>query len=437
MTARGRITTSTFDSDSPARAVGFVSLAVLAAMLAIGPAVQAQTFTVLHTFTGGADGANPQDGLTIDQAGNLYGVTEYGGQPSSCPSDTHPPGCGVVFKMKHSGSGWTFSPVYNFVQNGVDGNLPYGRVVIGPDGALYGTTFTGGSEYGGIVFRMTPPATPCTNILCRWTETILYSFSEASGIQPYDIGGLSFDQAGNLYGTTARGGGSDEGVVFKMTPTPGSWTEQILYSWTDNEPAYPSTGVVLDPQGNIYGTLPGGCDPPGCYGTVFQLTNSGSGWAMNILHGFDGTYGQQPGAGLIRDAEGNLYGSTQATSFGGLPVFELTPSGGSWNYTVLSFVAQGLSQGPEGDLVMDGAGNLYGTTFSSGAHNQGNVFKLTPTANGWVYTDLYDFTGEADGGYPKSNVVIDANGDLYGTTSACGPYQFVQGHYWVVWEITP
>ncbi|MFZ0793027.1 MAG: choice-of-anchor tandem repeat GloVer-containing protein, partial [Candidatus Korobacteraceae bacterium] len=397
----------------------------------------AQTFTVIHRFNE-TDGANPQDGLTIDAAGNLYGVTQYGGNLSSCPSSAHAAGCGVVFRMKPSGSAWVFSPLYNFVQNGADGNFPYGRVVFGPDGALYGTTVFGGSDSGGTVFRMTPPATVCKSVLCPWTETVLYSFPYANGNQPWDVGGLAFDQTGNLYGTTTVGGSGNNGVVFEMTPAHGSWTEQTLFNFSSAQTEWPGppAGVVLDPQGNVYGTLNGGCDPD-CDGTIFQLYNSGSGWMLNIIYAFTGNYGVGPYGGLIRDAEGNLYGSCITTNYGGVPAFELSPSDGYYNYSVLAYITGGLGLGPEADLVMDSAGNLYGTNFAGGPNFLGNVFKLSPTANGWVYTDLYDFNAENDGGYPRSNIVLDANGNLYGTASACGRYECSPGNYGVVWKITP
>lgn len=436
--ARQQITVSIFDIGLRVRAAMLVGFAVFTATLMIVPAAWAQTFTVLHTFTGGADGANPQDGLTMDGAGNLYGVAEFGGNVSSCISGQQASGCGVVFKMKRSGSSWTLAPLHTFAQDGTDGSYPWGRVVIGPDGALYGTTSGGGSSYLGTVFRLAPPATACKSALCPWDESILYSFVDANGAQPYDVGGLTFDASGNLYGTTTEGGSADRGVVFELSHTQGGWTDQTLYTFSLDETEWPGppAGVVLDPQGNIYGTLNGGCDPD-CYGTIFQLSNSGSGWTQNIIYAFNGNNGDGPYAGLIRDAKGNLYGSCTGSNEGGVPAFELSPSGGGFNYSVLTYITGGLGLGPEGNLVMDSAGNIYGTNFAGGPNFIGNVFKLTPSESGWTYTDLYDFNGITDGGYPRSNVVLDANGNLYGTASACGRYECTTGNYGVVWEITP
>lgn len=431
------MTSPTQPSALPKVSALVLMLLCLLALIAT-PAAAAQTFAVLHQFTDGADGANPQDGLTIDGAGNLYGVAEFGGNLSSCISGQQASGCGVVFKMKHSGSSWTLTPLHTFAQNGTDGSFPWGRVIFGPDGALYGTTSGGGSSYLGTVFRLTPPATACKSVLCPWDESILYSFIDANGAQPYDVGGLTFDPSGNLYGTTTLGGSGDRGVVFELSRRQGGWTEETLYSFANSETSYGAYGgVVLDPQGNIYGNLEGGCDPD-CVGTIFQLQNSGSGWTQNIIYAFTGNDGEFPFAGLIRDAEGNLYGSCTGTSEGGVPAFELSPAGGgSFNYSVLTYITGGLGLGPEGNLVMDSAGNIYGTNFAGGPNFLGNVFKLTPSENGWRYTDLYDFNGVNDGGYPRSNVVLDANGNLYGTASACGRYECSTGNYGVVWEITP
>jgi len=394
---------------------------------------QAQTYQVIHQFTGGTDGANPQDGLAIDRAGNLYGVTQYGGQQSMCPSSAHAPGCGVVFRLKPSGSGWSLTPLYTFLNDGSGGRWPYGRLIFGLDGALYGTTTAGGTNGGeGTVFKLAPPVTACKTALCPWTETILHSFGDDDGLQPQDIGGLIFDSAGNLYGSTVYGGGG-RGIVFELTPANGIWTEQVLYDFAADGGTGPTGGVVLDQAGNIYGTI-AACDP-NCSGTVFQLTPSESGWTQNVLHSFSGNDGEDPVAGLIMDGAGNLYGSTLAGTYGAT-IFELTPSAGNWTFSVIAYVAGGIGLGPEGNLVMDSLGNLYGTTYRGGTFNQGNVFKLTPTGGGWMYTDLYDFTGGNDGSNPRSNVVIDAKGNLYGTASECG-YSCAPDKYGVVWEITP
>ena len=166
------------------------------------------------------------------------------------------------------------------------------------------------------------------------------------------------------------------------------------------------------------------------------MTPSGSGWIENVIYNFrDGTDGGYPYAGLIVDQSGNLYGTTtDAGTGGGGTVFELSPSGGGWTYSVLYSIAGpfGYQCGPAWALVMDVGGNLYGTTQCDGASGRGNVFKLTPSNGSWTYTSLYDFTGGSDGWLPLSSVVFDANGNLYGTAAAGGADD--KG---VVWEITP
>jgi uncharacterized repeat protein (TIGR03803 family) len=259
---------------------------------------------------------------------------------------------------------------------------------------------------------------------------VLYRFANggADGANP-GSGDLIFDQAGNIYGTTTFGG-KGYGVVYELTP---SGTESVLYAFSGSDGYYPDAGVIFDNAGNLYGTTEdGGLN---MLGTVFELTYSiGFGWAESFLYSFqNGNDGNQPSAGLIFDPSGNLYGTTSnGGSGGGGTVFELTPSGGGWTYSLLYSFTGGNQCGPEGTLVMDGAGNLYGTTQCDGAHNKGSVFKLTPSANGWTYTSLHDFTGGSDGGYPLCNVVFDANGSLYGTTYGGG----TQG-VGVVWEIMP
>ncbi len=157
--------------------VWMVLAAIASALLLIFAAAesQAQTFTVLHNFTGGADGAYPYAGLTMDQAGNFYGTTANGGNTAG---DCVFNGCGTVFKLKRAGSGWILSPLYSF--SGPDGNSPQAGVIIGPDGSLYGTTIYGGTANAGTVFKLSPPPSACKTALCPWRETVLYSFQGGS-----------------------------------------------------------------------------------------------------------------------------------------------------------------------------------------------------------------------------------------------------------------
>ena len=380
----------------------------MAGLVAVGPSALAQTLSVLHTFSGGGDGAFPMSALTEDRAGNFYSTAYGGGTNNSA---------GAVFKLIRAGSGWLLNPIYEFSEDGSGGSNPDSPVIFGPDGALYGTTFSGGSGFG-TVYKLQPPLTVCKSAFCYWTETVLYRFAAGSdGHQP--IGNLLFDAAGNLYGTTEGGGTHGSGTVFKLTHSGSNWTEQILYSFLGGaqDGVAPSDGVVLDSSGNLYGTTPyGGSNhcQGGC-GTVFELTPSGSGWTEQVLYFFQGLPdAQRPYAGLTIDATGNLFGATyEGGSDSGGTVFELTPAGGSWNYAVL-FNLPGSQNGPYASLTRDAAGNLFGTTIIPST-----IFKLSPSGGSWIYTDLHDFT-DNDGIYPRGNVTLDSQGNLFGTASMGG-----------------
>lgn len=402
-------------------------------------------YSVVYNFTGGADGANPWAGLTIDAAGNIYGTTLNGGS-------AHGNGFGVVFQLKPSKSGFTFNSIYSFT-GGADGAGPVARVVLGSNGALYGTAHAGGQlncgvpgfQYDGCgtVFKLAPSGN-------SWAQSVLYTFTGgADGANPW--GNVTFDQSGNLYGTAEFGGNpacvltsSGCGTVFKLSPSGNSWTQSVLYSFANgSDGARPYAGLTFDSSGNLYGTnLYGagtGCtgvfQSPGC-GTVFKLTPAGLGWVESTVYPFqggsDGGFSQ---SGVVVDQSGNLY--TASSSFGSGSdgtVLKLTPSNGGWTFNLLaSFSGSSIQQaGPRENLVMDQAGNLYGTTNSAGAYGYGAVFKLTPSGSTWTYTSLHDFTGSSYGFNPVSNIVFDASGNLYGTTTYGGTKN--KG---VVWKIKP
>ena len=433
---------SSFAITSQARTAALLAIAVLATVLAIGPGATAQTLTALHGFTGGVDGRYPTGGLTQDANGNLYGVAYEGG---TVPCSDSTVGCGTVFKLSHHGSGWAFATLYDF--NGQpDGGMPLARVIVGPDGALYGTTSQGGSgsclgEHGcGTVFKLQPPPSFCAEFSCPWRVTVLYDFSSrADGFYP--SGELAFDHAGNIYGTTANGGGnlncSDDGcgTIFKLTPNGnGTWTKSTLYAFGGgmNDGDSPRTGVVLDQAGNLYGTTAeGGIQNSG---TVFELTPSGSGWTLTLLHRLDGTGdGVEPGQ-LIFDASGNLWGNATEGQSGYGAIFELTPQqGGGWNFSVqydFTF-AQGF---PPNAINMDAAGNIYGTTTNGGNEDLGVLYSLTPSGSGWNFNTLYSFyiDNQSQGYDPYGRVVLDQQGNFYGENAvgAAPPYG-------TVWEFTP
>ncbi len=414
---------------------GALALAIASVLTLIAnQAAHAQTFQVLYNFSGGADGAYPYAGLTTDRAGNLYGTTAAGGSKNCNGGGT----CGVVFRLQNRGSGWLFNPLYSFASDG-DGFSPQSRVIFGPDGALYSTTATGGTGDVGTVFKLRPLPTACKTALCPWMKTTLYNFTGApDGNLPLSAD-VSFDTAGNLYGTTAEGGSGHAcpagcGAVYELTPSGGGWTENVIYSFQGgSDGKYPSAGLALDNAGNLYSTTSGGGKYG--YGTVFELSYSaGGGWTEKVLYSFqNGSDGNTPQTGLVFDRYGNLYGGTDSGGTGGGgTLFELSPgSGGNWTFTTIySFVGGDYYGPPPGSVfAFDGSGNLYGTS-AGGAYTWGNVFKLTPSAGGWTYQDLYDFTCGDDGCFP-SGVIVDAQGSLYGTAGG-GLTGFGN-----VWEITP
>ncbi len=395
-----QIATSIFDINLRTRTAELVALAILAATLIIVPAVQAQTLTVLYNLgSSEGDGANPYAGLTMDVHGNLYGTASDGGDfRDSCSN-----GCGTVFELKRSGNSFLYHPLYSF-QGGNDGDAPYTAVTIGPNGSIYGTTRNGGgSQNFGAVFNLQPPATFCRSVLCPWRETVLLGFNEGNGAEPY--GQLVFDQAGNIYGTTTYGGYAGEGEAYELTPSNHGWTENIIYNFgIGNAPYQPSGGVIFDNAGNLYGTTTWGGEHG--YGIATELTPYEGSWTETTLYSFTGggSDGGRPGGNLLMDAAGNLYGSTGWVPETNNPgtVYELTPSGGSWTYTLLYAFPTGTEgAGAVSNLTMDNAGNLYGTTSFEGNqscyYGCGTIFKLTPSSNGWTYTDLYDFSGGNDG----------------------------------------
>ena len=400
------------------------------------PSMQAQTYSVIHNFLGGPDGDEPAYGMAIDAHGILYGSTFEGDE-----------GTGTIFRVRHVSSGWQLTTLYIFT-GGSDGAVPYGGAIVGPNGSLYGTTAYGGLgpcvTWGGktgcgTVFNMQPPTSSCKTALCYWGESVLNLFTGPNGATPYG-GQPIFDSAGNLYGTTYSGGSSTNctggcGLVWKLTRSGNSWSQQVLYTFTGTagDGAFPWAGVVFDVAGNLYGTTEfGGAYG---YGTVYELSPNGSGWSEKIVYSFqDGQDGGEPYAGVILDHSGNLYGATTIGGSGaGGTVFELSPAGSNWNFQTLhAFTRQAgeLAGGPVANLAMDSAGNLYGATGGDGAYGFGSVFKMTLSTGNWTLNSLYDFTGGNDGRLPRSNLVIDSSGNLYGTAAGG------QLGHGVVYEIT-
>ena len=376
---------------------GLAALVVgIALSTAFWPMAQAQTYNVIYNFTAGLDGAIPQAGVSIDQAGNLYGTAVSGGNAS---------GSGTVFKLALRNSSWIFSPLYAF-NGGTDGAFPRARVIIGPNGSLYGTTSSGGvpscqgsgGEGCGTVFNLRPGPSAPASVFTPWNETVLHRFSgQPDGNYPYG-GDVVFDHTGNLYGTTFYGGtgaGGYSGAVYELSPGNDGWAESVIYSFQPPGPSQPYSGVIFDRNGNLFGTTVSGYPAGG----VYELTPSDSGWTENTLYMFGiNDPASAPYGGLIFDNAGNLYGATQ---HGGMYLagwaYELTSSNGVWSanglYTFPNYSNQNEQcYGPLSSFMMDNAGNLYGTTCGDGAYNFGSVFKLSPNGDGtWTYSSLHDF----------------------------------------------
>ena len=330
-------------------------------------------------------------------------------------------GSGSVYKLSRHGSSWTYTSLYS-LKGITDGAGPaFGSLAIGPKGSLFATTEGGG--YLGTAFEVCPASN------CKSRETVVHSFGHGTdGIEP--IGGLAFDAAGNFYGTTLLGGTLANGTVFQGTWSGTGWIVRQIYDFgaSSTDAVNAVAGVTIDPQGNLYGTTSFG----GTFGVgaIYKLTPSGSGWTESILYNFQGTDdGQNPVGGVILDQAGNLYGTTfDGGTNGGGTVYELSPSG---TFNVLySFV--GGYGGPYNKLTFDAQGNLYGFTNAEGLYGFGSIFKLSPGTSGWTLTDLHDFTNGTDGGLPYGSVAVDTNGNVFGTAVTGGSDN--QG---VLFEITP
>jgi uncharacterized repeat protein (TIGR03803 family) len=378
------------------------------------PPPTSYTFTVLHSFTGGTDGGCPVTGLTFDSAGNLYGTTGGG-------CELGQGGLGTVFKLAASGNE---TVLLNFTGEETGGQSegfsPYGGVTLDPLGNLYGTTFNGGSYSYGTVFQLAP----------NGQETTLYSFGDyqvtpGDGINPR--AGVARDAAGNLYGTTFQGGdcgvGFGCGILFEVQPT-GQETILHQFGVVAGDGATPTAELLL--VGSIlYGTTSGEWRPG--YGTVFSYDLTSG--IETVLYTFaGGADGSSPGYGtLIQDSAGSLYGTTIT----GVPpsdcsagpncgtVFKLDSAN---NETVLySFTGGSDGANPNGGLLQDSQGNLYGTAYDGGdaacSGGCGTVFKLSTAGQ---LTVLHSFSG-SDGQQPWSALIMDAEGTLYGTTNAGGP----------------
>ena len=342
------------------------------------------TETVLYNFKNdGQDGCFPIYGLVVDASGNFYGTTLSGGTW----------GVGTAFELSpQSGGIWTEAILHSFQIDGQDGMSPYAALIFDTSGNLFGTTGSGGKYGGGIVFELSQSSG-------IWSEAILYNF-RTNGSDGFGPGGnIVFDKVGNLYGTTANGLGRTDGLgtVYRLSPLSGGhWVERILYAFNGvgKGGRLPSGGLIIDSSGNLYGTtLYGGsgnncrAGSGGC-GTVFALKHGKFGEFTLYSFKDHGGDGRNPYGGLVFDAAGNLYGTMTSGGTGGCPgggcgtVFELAvKTGNHWSEKVLYSFKHNGGDGyfPQCNLLLDLAGNIYGTTLNGGSMgNYGTVFEVSP-----------------------------------------------------------
>ena len=404
------------------------ALTWLLCFLATLPA-QAQTFSVLYSFKGQPDGDLPESGVIRDAAGNLYGTTYYGGAS----------GNGAVFKIDKHGKEVV---LYSFA-GGTDGANPVGGLVRDAAGNLYGTTESGGKPDCGFGFT-------CGTVYKvdqYGNETVLYRFGGLPDGHTADSS-LILDADGNLYGTTQIGGdngcnpGWGCGIVFKIDP---QGRETILHTFTGTrevDGAFPYAGLIADAKGNLYGTttfggapacitepmrgfLPEAPETGGC-GTVFKINSRGK---ETILHRFSNyASGTSPAYPLIFDGAGNMYGTADGGISDGI-VYMLDPD--RREKVLYSFAYD--DGHPAAGLVQDAKGNLFGVANQGGAYYEGTVFKLATSGK---YTVLYNFTGYEDGGFPRGTLVMDKNGNLYGTARDGGNRDCDDYGCGVVYKIT-
>jgi uncharacterized repeat protein (TIGR03803 family) len=371
-----------------------------------GSGVKASTTEVIYSFAGDDDGEYTDTDVAIDAAGNLYGTSVLGGEF----------GGGTVWQLSPVGSSWVHSVLYSFT-GGADGGEPYKGVTLDAVGNLYGTAVTGGSgscEGGcGVAYKLTKSGD-------TWTQSVIHAFTGGDdGSGPGAR--VAVDNRGNVYGMTPTGGANGLGTIYALHPTSsGDWALRVIHTFTGgSDGSSGSAGKLLLRGGHVYGAATtGGANGSGI---VFKLTPTRTGeWGFKTLYSFrsapDGVF---PYGAVLFDAAGKLYGTTYYGGTNGLgTVYQLSPSGtGEWTERVLySFQAGSDGNSSISNLVSDAAGNLYGTT-SEGGLGSGTIFKLTRGQGGtWTESIPHSFQGPPDGAFPYAGMVGDGAGSFYGAT---------------------
>jgi uncharacterized repeat protein (TIGR03803 family) len=394
------------------------SIATLAAVLFLTICAQAtDKETSLFFFMKNTTGGNPNGYFPSNKL-----LMDKAGNLYGATSEGATAGWGTIFELSPNGSGgYSLSTL---IDCSPTCSVPLGDLIMDNAGNLYGT-----AAFGNL-FELSP------NGLGGWTGSVLYSFDGAIGS---DLGnalmpGLVIDSAGNLYGTNQDGGASDQGYVFELSPgSGGTWTLTHVHDFSGSDGSAPYATVIMDQAGNLYGTTNQGGVSTACTGgcgVVFKLTNNAGLWSETVLHNFNEKDGSNPQASLLMDAAGNLYGTAGnggEQNFG--VVFELSPDSGGYHYRALYSFVSGDSDGafPNTALVMDSSGNLYGTTWSGGGGDCdfaqdigcGTAFELAHDGSHWKESLLHDFSGGGDGGFP-GGLILGNDGDLFGTTESGG-----------------
>ena len=395
------------------RFLGFMGkvLTIAAAVAILANAAWAAVPQIIYNFAGDDDGEYIDSDLVIDGAGNLYGTSVLGGDFGS----------GTVFQLTPSGNAWTHTVLYSF-HGGADGGEPYKGVTLDSQGNLYGTAVTGGGgscEGGcGVAYKLTHSGGV-------WTQTVIHTFT--GGDDGYGPGtGLTLGRYGTLYGMTPTGGANGQGVIFLLRPMPnGTWNLKVIHAFTGGtDGAGGSAGRLLRYKGSLYGvTTTGGANAKG---VAFKLTHATGGWQFTTLYAFQGQPDAGfPYSALTPDSQGNLYGTTYYDGANNLgSVYQLAPQpDGTWKESVLySFKGGRDVSGSISNVVFAKTGAMYGTTSAGGAScNCGVIFKLTPAANGtWREYVPYRFKGAPDGAFPYNGMVGVSAGNFYGPTKQGG-----------------
>lgn len=389
------------------------ALALSAALIFANSSQATDNEKTLHQFQGAQNGGNgyhPKGGLIADASGNLYGVASSGGVLNE----------GIIFELSPNGSGgWTYNVIYNCGDSGYCGQ-PIGFLTMDSHGNIFGSD--GGFEQ---IYELSPDGSG------GWNASLIYRFN--SDYDGNDPGPVIVDSQGNLYGANSNGG-NGFGFIFEASPTAGGgWTVTHLHDFVGADGSSPGSALTMDSSGNLYGTTYSGGTGTECTGgcgVAFELTNNNSVWTETVLHNFENKEGSFPEASLLMDSQGNLYGTASAGGpFNYGTVFKLTLKDGTWVLSgIHSFTCEnGDGTTPVTALIQDSQGNLYGNTGSGGGNdcvdNQPNgygaVYELSEQGGHWRETILHDFTGGKDGagGQP---LLLGSGNNIYSEAEANG-----------------